>query len=538
YRSAARRSRPPIAGPPGGVMRTRYTGGRAEGEAMSEQSAYTRLETRFARLGALHEAMAVLHWDSAAMMPSGGADARGEQLAQLSLMAHELVSDPAVADWLAAAEGEAEALDDWRRANLREMRRAHSHATALSPRLVEALRRACHACEGIWREARPDNDFARVKPALAEVLALTREAGQAKAEALGKSLYDALLDQYEPDGSSAAIGRLFDELAERLPVLLSDVLERQARAPAPVLPAGPFPAAQQAELARQLMQAVGFDFRHGRLDTSAHPFTGGVPDDVRLTTRWDEADFMTGLLGVLHETGHALYERGLPRAWHRQPVGEARGMAIHESQSLLIEMQACRSRAFVDYLAPLARTAFAGSGPEWEADNLYRLYTRVQPGFIRVDADEVTYPAHVILRFRLEKALLEERMTLGDLPGAWADQLQALLGITPPDDRRGCLQDIHWYDGAWGYFPTYTLGAMAAAQLFDAACRAHPEIPAQLGRGDFATLLAWLRRHVHGQAARYSTEELLVRATGRALDPEIFEAHLRRRYLGADESRL
>ena len=499
---------------------------------MTEQTAYTRLETRFARLGALNEAMAVLHWDSSAMMPSGGAEARGEQLAQLSLMAHELLVDPAVADWLAAADAQVEDLDDWRRANLREMRRAHSHATALPARLVEALRRACHACEGLWREARPENDFAKVRPALQEVLDLTREAGQAKSEVLGKSLYDALLDQYEPDGNAAAIERLFDALAESLPKLLDEVLAYQKRQEAPVLPAGPFPTEAQADLARQLMEAVGFDFRHGRLDTSAHPFTGGVPEDVRLTTRYDQSDFVSGLMGVLHETGHALYERGLPREWRRQPVGEARGMSIHESQSLLMEMQACRSREFVGYLAPLARSAFAGSGSEWEAENLYRLYTRVAPDFIRVDADEVTYPAHVILRFRLEKALIEERLTLEDLPGAWSEELQSLLGITPPDDRRGCLQDIHWYDGAWGYFPTYTLGAMTAAQLFEAACGAHPEIPERLGQGDFSTLLAWLRRHVHEQGCRFSSEELLARATGKPLDPRVFETHLRRRYLG------
>lgn len=499
---------------------------------MAEQTAYTRLETRFARLGALNEAMAVLHWDSSAMMPSGGAEARGEQLAQLSLMAHELLVDPAVADWLAAADAQVEDLDDWRRANLREMRRAHSHATALPARLVEALRRACHACEGLWREARPENDFVKVRPSLQEVLDLTREAGQVKSEVLGKSLYDALLDQYEPDGNAAAIERLFDALAESLPKLLEEVLAYQKRQEAPVLPAGPFPTEAQADLARQLMEAVGFDFRHGRLDTSAHPFTGGVPEDVRLTTRYDQSDFVSGLMGVLHETGHALYERGLPREWRRQPVGEARGMSIHESQSLLMEMQACRSREFVGYLAPQARSAFAGSGPEWEAENLYRLYTRVAPDFIRVDADEVTYPAHVILRFRLEKALIEERLTLEDLPGAWSEELQSLLGITPPDDRRGCLQDIHWYDGAWGYFPTYTLGAMTAAQLFEAACGAHPEIPEQLGKGDFSTLLAWLRRHVHEQGCRFSSEELLVRATGKPLDPRVFETHLRRRYLG------
>jgi carboxypeptidase Taq len=280
------------------------------------------------------------------------------------------------------------------------------------------------------------------------------------------------------------------------------------------------------------MAAVGFDFTHGRLDTSLHPFCGGVPDEVRITTRYDEADFAKALMGVLHETGHALYERGLPGDWRAQPVGAARGMAVHESQSLLIEMQACRSAEFAAYLAPLAREAFAGKGPAWTADNLLRLNNRVSPGFIRVDADEVTYPAHIILRYRLEKNIIAGDLPLADLPGAWNEGMQALLGITPPDDRHGCLQDIHWFDGAWGYFPTYTLGAIAAAQLFAAATAAIPEIPAAIGRGDFAPLIGWLRQNVHAWGSFHSTDALLEQATGRPLDPKAFEAHLTARYLG------
>jgi carboxypeptidase Taq len=240
---------------------------------------------------------------------------------------------------------------------------------------------------------------------------------------------------------------------------------------------------------------------------------------------------MTSLMGVLHETGHAMYERGLPRDWRLQPVGEARGMAMHESQSLLVEMQACRSREFVAFLAPVVRAAFGGSGPAWEADNLLRHYNEVKPDFIRVDADEVTYPAHVILRYRLEKALIAGEMELDALPSEWNRGLKALLGITPPEDRLGCLQDIHWYDGAWGYFPTYTLGAMTAAQLFAAAKKAHPEIPEALGRGDFAPLMGWLRAQVHAQASSAGFETILERASGEPLNPEIFKAHLKARYL-------
>jgi carboxypeptidase Taq len=370
-----------------------------------------------------------------------------------------------------------------------------------------------------------------VKPALQAVLNLVREAAQAKAARLNRSPYDALLDEYEPGGSSAEIDPVFDDLAAFLPGFRERVLQHQDRRPSPMALEGPFSIDKQRELGQRIMAAMGFDFSHGRLDTSLHPFCGGVPDDVRITTRYDEGDFAKSLMGVIHETGHALYERGLPPDWRHQPVGQARGMSIHESQSLLMEMQACRSPHFIEFMAPLAREAFGVDGPAWNADNIHRAYIRVKPDYIRVDADEVTYPAHVILRYRLEKALIAGDMTLDDLPSAWNAGMRELLGITPPTDREGCLQDIHWYDGAWGYFPTYTLGAMTAAQLFEAACKAHPEIPASIRRGDFSLLLDWLRRNVHGHGSRLSARELLTQATGRPLDPAVFKRHLETRYL-------
>lgn len=495
-------------------------------------SAYKTLEARYRRLNALRETAGMLQWDMSTMMPAGGAEARSEQLAVLDVTCHELAADPALVDLFGQAEAEAQALDPWARANFREMKRRWLHETALDAQLVEALSRAGNGCGIIWRQARADSDFKAVLPAMKVLLGLVRQAAQAKSEALGCSLYDALLDEYEPGGSSARIDVIFDDLAAFLPDFLGQVLERQASQPKPLVPEGPFPIARQEAFAHRFMGVLGFDFEHGRLDTSLHPFCGGVPDDVRITTRYDEADFMKALMGVLHETGHALYERGLPTAWRAQPVGEACGMAMHESQSLLMEMQACRGPEFVGFMAPLAREAFDGQGPAWEADNLIRVYNRVEPGFIRVDADEVTYPAHVILRYRLEKAMIAGEMEPDDLPSAWNEGMQELLGITPPDDALGCLQDIHWYDGAWGYFPTYTLGAMAAAQLFAAAKEAAPEIPEAIGRGDFTPLLGWLREKVHGQGCFHTTDDLIEQATGKPLDPKVFEAHLKARYLG------
>ena len=237
-------------------------------------------------------------------------------------------------------------------------------------------------------------------------------------------------------------------------------------------------------------------------------------------------------MGALHETGHAMYERARPAAWRRQPVGEARGMTIHESQSLLVEMQVCRSRGFLGWAAPIMRDACRGEGEAWQAENLYRLAIQVSRGFIRVDADEVTYPAHVILRYRLEKAMLAGDLPISDLPTAWNAGMRDLLGTAPPDERLGCLQDIHWYDGAWGYFPTYTLGAMAAAQIYAAATAAVPAIPDAIAAGNFAPLMAWLAENVHGKGSLLSTAALIKTATGNPLDDTAFKAHLRTRYLG------
>lgn len=498
---------------------------------MSTNLAYTMLEARFRKMNAVAEALSVLSWDQATMMPEGAAEYRAEQVATLRGINHEQITAPDMGELLDNAA--AEPLDTWQSANLREMRRDWIHASALPADLVDALARAESACEMVWRGARAAADFKAVLPALKVLLNLVREVGQVKAEALGVSVYDALLDQYEPLGRSAEIDPVFDHLEGFLPGFIAEVLDAQAARPPVAEPPGPFPIESQKALGAKLMGVLGFDFHHGRLDISHHPFCGGYPGDIRVTTRYNEDDFASAMMGVLHETGHALYEFGLPSGhWRPQPVGRARGMVVHESQSLLMEMQACRSKEFATFLAPLVKETFGGQGAAWEADNLYRRGIRVSRGFIRVEADEVTYPAHVIIRYRLEKALIEGRMELDDLPEAWNRGYERLLGITPPDDRLGCLQDIHWYGGAWGYFPTYSLGAMTAAQLFDAAKRADPAIPDGLSRGDFKPLLAWLRTNVHSKGSSLSTRELLTQATGRPLDPSVFEAHLRRRYLG------
>ena len=506
-------------------------------------TAYQTLENKFGRLLALRESEMLLHWDASTMMPPGGAEARSEQIAALKTVQHEILIGADTIDLLDAATEEKN-LDPWQLANLREMRHIWTHAAALDSDLVAALSKACMNCETTWRQARPQSDYDGIRPQLQEVLNLVRESAQAKAEILSCDPYDALLDEYTPGLRAIVIDPIFGQLEDFLPEFLFHVLDHQKSKPAPIRPQGPFPEKNQRVLGVRLMKSLGFNFDQGRLDTSLHPFSGGTPDDLRITTRYDENDFTSGLMGILHETGHALYDMGLPKEWRRQPVGEPRGMDIHESQSLLIEMQACRSREFIEYATPLMQEAFLSptlsetfgpSGrrddPHWNAENLYRNYIHVQPGLIRVDADEVTYPAHIILRTKLERALIADDMKLEDLPQAWDEGMWTLLGLRPPDHKDGCMQDIHWYDGAWGYFPSYTMGAITAAQFFEAATRTDPGILPAIGKGDFKPLYKWLGQNIHQHGSLYETPELIKKATGSPLDPQIFIAHLKRRYL-------
>jgi carboxypeptidase Taq len=493
--------------------------------------AYDKLEARFRRIALLGEAEAVLHWDYAAVMPAGGAEARSEQLAELKAISHGLLVSPETAELIAKATQDAALLGPWQAANLKEIDRQHRRAGALDEAFVTRLSRASSTCEQAWRKARAESDFAIVAAPLRELIELVREQAARYGEVFGLDPYDALLDTYEPGGRARDIDPVLDDLAAFLPGFLDDVLAYQAEKGPALMPEGPFAEETQRKLGMKFMDVLGFDFERGRLDVSHHPFCGGIPDDVRITTRYDESDFTSALMGVLHETGHALYEQGLPKKWRLQPVGSALGMSVHESQSLLMEMQVCRSPEFLEFALPIIRETFNGSGPAWDAENILRLYHTVERSYIRVDADEVTYPLHVILRYRLEKDIISGKLNVAGLPDAWNAAFKALLGIEVPNDAKGCLQDIHWYDGALGYFPTYTLGAMTAAQVYQAACEAQPAIPGAIAKGDFSVLLAWLRENIHANGRLLSGPDLLTKATGRPLEAAPFKAHLKARYL-------
>lgn len=492
-------------------------------------TAYAQLEAHFAHLDALEGAQAILHWDSEVMLPPASVDVRAEQLSALASLSHAKITDPALPELLDKAQSEP--LNAWQSANLREMRRQIAHATALSDDLVQALSRTTTQSEHAWREARQHHDYAGFLPLFEQVLRLTREAASAKAEALSLSPYDALLDSYDPAMRSADIDGYFAPLETFLPDFVQQVIEKQkSEAYTPI--AQPIAVPEQQALSRLFMEKLGFDFTRGRADVSTHPFCGGVAGDIRLTSRFDEANFVEGLYATFHETGHALYEMGLPAAWRSQPAGKARGMSLHESQSLLVEMQLCLRPSFLRFALGVLRTQLTLDETLWSEANLQAHLTRVRPSFIRVTADEVTYPLHVMLRYKLEKALLSGNLPLADLPAAWDEEMQTKLGIRPKNVAEDYLQDTHWPGGAFGYFPTYSIGAMIAAQLMDAAQNALPALDGDIERGDFSGLFGWLREHVHAKGSLLSTQDLVKEATGKALDASVYKQHLIKRYLG------
>jgi carboxypeptidase Taq len=507
-------------------------------EKAMQAAAYQVLVDRQRRLAHLGHVEAIASWDEAAMMPPGGGQARAEALASLRVITHQMATDPALEELQGQADAEQAAgqLDQWQAANLREMKRAYRRETAVPVALVEACSLAESRCEQAWRIKRAANDWVGLRPLLTEVVARKREVAAALAAKLGLSPYDALLDGFEPGARQATIDPLFADLRAFLPGFIAAAVERQRSRPA-IIPRGPFPVERQRWLGLQVAERVGFDFNRGRLDVSHHPFCGGVPQDVRITTRYDEGDFAKSFMAVLHETGHAKYEQSLPGPWLSQPVGRARSMAVHESQSLFQEMQVSRSREFLEFAAPLMRLAFpeaVARQPEaFTVENLAGLYTRVQPDFIRTEADEATYPCHVLIRYDIEKQLIAGTLTVDQLPEAWDQGMRELLHLSSGDDHQnGCLQDVHWPAGLFGYFPTYTLGAVLAAQLFAAARDAlgGAQLSAQIRAGDFAALNAWLAANVWGQGSLLETQELVRVATGRPIGTDAFKLHLQLRY--------
>ena len=501
---------------------------------MSANAAFSKLDALSRRLEAIEHAQSMLGVDEAVMMPVGGGEKRAEAMATLAGLYHEMATAPQVGDWLADAE--AEPLDEMQALALGEFRRVYTNMTCLSSEFVSRQVNARIRSEQLCRELRPTGDWKTFLPAFEGVVATAREEAQLRADVLGLAPYDAMMEQYDPGNRATDIDPVFAGLKAFLKDFVPEALAHQedklARRPLKPLNA-PFPIDRQKALGLVMMEAIGFDFDHGRLDVSHHPFCGGVPTDIRMTTRYTEAEFLTSLMGTLHETGHGLYEQNLPHEWTHWPVGRARGMAIHESQSLFVEKQIARSPEFWEWAMPhvretLGEEAVAG----WELEDVLAHVHLIERGLIRVDADEATYPLHVILRYEIEKDLIEGRLAARDVPEAWDAKMREYLGLSTIDNMKdGPMQDVHWPSGALGYFPSYTLGAIIAAQLWSAIEHDHPSAREDMRHGRFVALNEWRRDRIWREASKYSTPDLLKRATGEPLSARHFEEHLRRRYL-------
>ncbi|MFM2477462.1 carboxypeptidase M32 [Celerinatantimonas sp. MCCC 1A17872] len=486
---------------------------------------YQKLTDHFKSIYHLQHLQAIVGWDQATQMPTGGNEARSDALSELAITIHQAYNLSSLEEWFERAEDES--LDTTQHQSLREMRRQWQQATMLPAELVKAKSIAGSRCEHAWREQRRNNDWQGFKPLLKEVVTLSREEAKIRSSITGMAPYDTLIDQYEPDMTQQRLDQLFLPMNQWLPDLIREVQQHQQGWQR--LKSGNYDSAAQKRVGLKIMEYLGFDFNHGRLDVSAHPFCGGVAEDVRITTRYESEDFSRSLMGIIHETGHARYEQNLPQQWRGLPVGQARSMGIHESQSLFFEMQLAKQQSFLQKILPWLQEELK---PDLSFSELNQHYLKVEPSYIRIDADEVTYPAHILLRYQIERDLISGVIEVDDIPQMWDELMQKYLGLsTAGNYRDGCMQDIHWTDGSFGYFPSYTLGAMYAAQFFAVMTQQLPNITHALADGDINPALAWLNEHIWQQGSLHSTDKLISAATGAILNPEYFHQHLRQRYL-------
>jgi len=492
---------------------------------MSAETDYAELTAHLRRLQTLESAADLLGWDEQVNLPEGAAGQRAEQLAALAEIVHGVASAPRAGELLGRLAGEP-GLGGDQRAVLRQAERDYRRATKLPPEFVRAKAAQSSAGYHAWTRARAADDFASYAPVLEKNLEFARR----EAAYLGRAEapYDYMLDQFDPGLTAAAVDRLFGELKRELVPFVRAIAASPVR-PRPGLLRG-FPVAGQREFLREVTAQLGFDYRRGRIDVSVHPFCSGSGDDVRLTTRFSEDDPFDSLFGSVHEAGHGLYEQGLPAAHRGTALGMNAGMAVHESQSRLWENQVARSRGFWRCQEPRLRARFPAQTAAVGSEELYLAINAVAPTPIRVDADEVTYNLHIILRFELEKALFAGTLAVRDLPAAWTEAASRLLGLRPGSDREGVLQDVHWSGGAFGYFPSYCLGNMIAAQLWYRALALRPALEEDFARGDFSWLLAWLRENIHAHGRRHDALTLVKLATGEDLSPAPLLRYLRERY--------
>lgn len=489
------------------------------------KNAYERLLGHLRSLHLIHSVQGLLGWDEQVNLPPKSAGFRAEQMAEMARLAHEAASKPGLGEALAELEADWESLDSDQRVVVREARRDFDRITRLPAEFVTAKARHSSAAFHAWAQAREQRDFAAYAPFIERHIALAKE--EAELQGWGDRPYDYAIDLHDPGFTAERISALFAELKEGLVPLVREIEARAGDRPSALKG---FPVEAQRTFLREVTAQLGFDYEHGRIDVALHPFCEGDGLDVRMTTRFHEDEPLDSLFSSIHETGHGLYAQGLSAEHQATALGQHVGMAVHESQSRMWENQVGRSRAMWRYFEPRYRELFAEQLREVSSEQLYREINAVRPTLIRVDSDEVHYNLHIILRFEIEQALFSGELAVPDLPAAWNDRCEALLGCRPRHDAEGVLQDVHWSGGAFGYFPSYCLGNMIAAQNWAKARESLPGLDEAFAQGNFSDLLDWTRREIHDQGKRYPTLELVERVTGAPLSPQPLLAYLRERY--------
>ncbi|MFV0340028.1 MAG: carboxypeptidase M32 [Parachlamydiaceae bacterium] len=496
-------------------------------------STFDKVLEQSKQLHIVHGIESLLDWDREVMMPESASEGRGQELKFLSGLAHKMALSKKFTKPLFELidEGSGEildhTLDEGQKACLREWRRNYRIQSALPQKFVESFAELASNANHVWRIARKEKNYALFAPYLQKII----DANRKKAKYIGytEHPYDALLDLYEQGMTTKSATELFNGLKGPL-VQLLERIRKQPQVDTSIL-FGNFPTDPQLAFCKKVLEALGFDWTRERLDLSTHPFcSSSQPNDCRITTRIDTKDLFNCLSSVLHEAGHALYDLGLPKEKWGSPLGDSVSMGIHESQSRFWETRIGLSLPFAAFILPLAKEAFPGSFAKANPASLHKALNKVEPSFIRVEADEVTYPLHIILRFEIEKQFLEGSLDAKDLPDAWNAKMKELLGIVPSDDALGCLQDVHWSGGAMGYFPTYSLGNLYAAQLFETFEKAHPDWKSQVESGRFAFIREFLNEKIYRWGHRYNGPELIRLATGAPLSPDAYIRYLNGKY--------
>lgn len=503
----------------------------AAGAAASAKAshAYDELITMVKDAGLLGGTAALLSWDREVKMPPGGLDFRSRQLAQLARMTHELYTSPKLGDLLTECETDANLTAEpysAETANIREIRHEYDRRTKLPASLVEEEASLASYSQAVWAEARRNNDFAKFQPYLEKGVELLQRKAECYGWAEDGEPWDALAEDYEPGCTAAQVAEVFTPLRDRLRTLLEAIMGSSTR-PSNAFNEMKFPIEAQQKFVRFVAETIGFDFHRGRLDTSTHPFCSGThPGDVRLTTRFHDDNVIDALSSTMHEAGHGIYEQGLSFEHIGTPTGRAVSLGIHESQSRMWENQVGRSKAFWTWLQPKLRELLGDAAAALSLDDVYGAANIVNPDFIRVEADEATYNMHIFVRFEIERALMNGKLAIRDLPEAWNARYKEYLDLDVPDNRRGCLQDIHWSMLAIGYFPTYTLGNLYCAQFFEKASVDIPDLQNQFARGEFTALKTWLNENVHAHGKRFRAADLCEQVTGQPLSADPLLRHL------------